>query len=215
MDVMRLEQMVNELVRRQVAFEDRIQQLFSQRQHAIEGYQQVRLVRTLEEFDEEDESTYPLQGIDGANTFPGVFVDGGYTNSPGNHVANYEDRWDTAQVNIFVPSLNWVPPGTILQAWNDRGTNSTYPGEWWTPWQDRVRIGRAIADIGMGDNGNVREWLPDNYDPETDSERNWYCRSLLGLSEANTWVKFVQIENVAYIIAKACTPEDYYYAGDG
>lgn len=172
------------------------------------------LIRTIETFDDEDASQYPTQGVDGGNVFPFEYLNGGFIREAGLQTASFQG---SGSIDDYVLALsgNWIPPGTVIEAWLHRGVIAGHSGDWWTSWKDSPRIGRVITDIGMGDNGYVREWLPDNYDPETDSERDWFCRSLLGLSEANTWVKWYQYGNVSYIFAKACTPEDYYYAGDG
>lgn len=83
------------------------------------------------------------------------------------------------------------------------------------PPQQGIRIGRTAEDIAMGGNGTVREWLPNDYGAEIDSELDVTCRSLLGPVEANTWVYFTQIGDTLYILGKACEPEDSYYDGEG
>lgn len=122
---MRLEARIDELWRRQIAFEDRILQLFSQREQAVGDYKQVRLVRTI------GNPYYPEAGS-GANVFPIVFVDGGFAHASGLQVTNFTNRAAEAQAYVCALGGQFLPEGSIVQAWQDRGTDASYPGEWWT-----------------------------------------------------------------------------------
>lgn len=126
---MRLDARIDELLRRQVAFEDRILQLFSRREQALGEYRPVRLARTVA--DPTATPTYPADDSR-ANVFPIVFLDAGFVHAAGVQNTSFTDRWDKPQAFVCTLGGQFLPEGSIIQVWQDRGTDSAYPGEWWT-----------------------------------------------------------------------------------
>lgn len=181
-------------------------QFFSRYAAQIAHRQNPRLAKTVA--DEQADPTYPIQGIGGGNTFPIVFLSAGFTNAAGANNIEAVPHRTTPQAFVRIVSGNWVPQGVTLQVWQDRGTNGTYKGEWFSSYSDRVRLGVTSGAIAKDANGTVREWNTATYSAESDASDDWLCRNWCGYDlEANTRVFFTQIGSVAYILNAACEPE--------
>lgn len=192
---------------REVARLRREQAQFFSRYAALVGHRQnPRMAKTFD-----TAAYYPTQGVDGENVFPIVFVDANVTDTVGLQTVTYVDHDEEEQANVLSLYGNWIPPETYIEVWQQMGTDASKKLQWITAWKDHIRIGRATTDIAVDEQGLVREWNPDNYDAETDSDRDWTVRTLMGPIEADTWVFFYQHGSVAYAIAKACEPEIAYY----
>jgi hypothetical protein len=191
--------------REQARLERMMAEFYSHRTAIVGQQQNPRLARTL--VDANADPTYPVQGIDGGDTFPITFLDGGFTHTAGRHTAQYTAHRATPQAMVRVLSDNWLPIGTVLQVWQDRGSDASYTGEWWADHTDHLRIGITIDPIDQDANGDVAEWSPNNYDAESDLSRTWLCRNWCGYSiEAGTRCFFQQIFHVAYILQADCAP---------
>ncbi len=188
------------LRRHQEETAQKLGQIFSQREAQVNHKRNPRLAITA--LDVSDTPTYPTQGIDGANTFPFIFIDAGFTNTAGRHTAAVTNRSDVIQAKAYNITGNYIPAGTVVQVWQDRGVDSSKPGEWWCEWHDNLRFGIASEDIDVDDQGTVREWSPNNYDAETDSTRDWLVRNLVSncFVPEGAEVFFCQIGSVAYIL---------------
>lgn len=172
---------------------DRTSEFFSVRKASGSQRRNPRLAITVA-----DNGSYPVQGVGGGNTFPMILLDGGFADSAGRNTALIDLRSNVVQTRVYCLSQNWIPPGTVIQVWNDRGTDSSKPGEWWTPWTDNLRLGKAETTIHAGGNGYVMEYAPNNYSPEL-AVRRWYVRNRTcnGIP-ATAWVYFEQDGSVAY-----------------
>lgn len=207
MDIHELQRDLNRRVERDMALlERRIEQRLAERLATVGGQQNPRLARTLEEFDENDDSTYPEQGASNANLhFPVVFLSGGHLNVDSSTGGNFVAHRETSQAFVFSLTHNWIPPSTILEVFQARGTDPAYPGNWWTVFRDPVRIGITKQAIAYGSNGNVDEYEP-SWTDESEAIGVWKCRNWCGYDlEANTQVFFSQRKGIAYIINAACS----------
>lgn len=195
-----------EVMRRLAEMERQQAQFFSKYQPQINHRQNPRLARTLEEFDENDDSTYPEQGASNANLhFPVVFLSGGHLNENSSTGANFTAHDETSQNFVFSLTHNWIPPSTVIEVWHDVGTDTDYPGFWWTVFRDPIRLGVTKTGIDNMANGTVDEYDSNDYREETEVIREWRCRNWCGYDlEANTPVFFSQRRGVAYIINAAC-----------
>lgn len=202
----------NEAFRRRIEREmseyaQRMNELFAKRIAQIGPTQNPRLAITVTDADATP--TYPTQGVAGGNTFPIIFLSGGFTHSAGLKTPHYTQHRATRQGFVHCFSNNWIPPGTYLQVWQDRGVDATYPGEWWTSWMDTIRYGKVTTTIAYNGQNTVREWLPNDYGTESDSGIDWKVRNLMvpdGIL-ATTRIFFEQIGSVAYAISGACDAE--------
>ena len=156
---------INQLVRRLEHVEREQSRHFSRREPAIARYYQVRLARTVAIPGEGSEpATYPINGAplfgyetpQTPNTFPIVFLDGGYDlvaamNSP------YYDAHNTVP-QTFVHNLtgDYIPVGTELEVFQLTGTVNTaaLPGEWWCERQGgpphRIKFSLVATPSGTG-----------------------------------------------------------------
>lgn len=206
----RIEREMAELHRQQSQF-------FSRYQPQIGHRQNPRLAVTLEDADATP--TYPVQTLGSSgNTFPIAFYSGGFTHTAGRRTAQFTQHKTTKQAQVHLISNNWVPPGTVLQVWQDRGTDESYTGEWWSDYIDHMRIGVTTEPLAKNANGNVQEW---EYEaggafgpfgpldpPGAATDRDWDCLNWCGYDlETNTRVFFIQIGSEAYIVNAECSPE--------
>lgn len=182
-------------------------QFFSRYQPQMQHNRIVRMARTIA--DEQADPTYPIQGIDGGNCFPIVFLSAGFTNEAGRHSIEAVAHDTVPQAFVRILSFSWVPESTELQVWQDRGTDADFKGEWFSSFVDRIRLGITSEAIAKDDNGDVVEWDTNNYGAEDESGTTWLCRNWCGYDlEPNTRVYFEQIGSVAYIINAACSAEE-------
>ncbi len=178
-------------------------QFFSRYQPQMQHNRIVRMARTIA--DEQADPTYPIQGIDGGNTFPIVFLSAGFTNEAGKNNLEAVAHDTTPQGFVRILSGSWLPQSSTLQVWQDRGTDADFKGEWFSSFADRIRLGVTLQAIAEDANGNVKEWDTGNWD-ERESDSTWLCRNWCGYDlEPNTRVFFEQIGSVAYIINAACS----------
>lgn len=130
---MDLHEVQRELNRRLERESSRLEQLIQQelaKRLAVLGRQQnPRLARTIA--DPAATPTYPEEGS-GANVFPIVFLNGGFTHTAGVQTGQFTQHRATPQCKVFCTNGQYLPEGSIIEVWQDRGVNATYPGEWWT-----------------------------------------------------------------------------------
>lgn len=106
-----------------------VSDLSSQRIALRDGYKQVRLAVTAP--DPDQSPTYPIPG---ATVFPFIFLSGGFPDAQGTRTPAYTERRATPNVRCFATSGEYIPEGTVIQVWQDRGVDDANPGEWWTDW---------------------------------------------------------------------------------
>ncbi len=165
--------------------------------------QNPRLAKTIADPDATPE--YPAQGTSIPKIFPIVFLSGGHRGSASSDSANFSERREKPQAWVFSVTHNYIPENTVLEVWQDMGTTTNYPGNWWTVFRDPIRIGITSAAIAYGANGNVVEYEPDWTDESTVIQ-TWLCRNWCGYDlEANTQVFFSQRKGVAYIVNAGCS----------
>lgn len=127
----------NRRIERQVAHLEQLQSQHFSKYAALLGHRQnPRLARTV--VDSGADPTYPLPG---SNVFPIVFLSGGFTDAAGAQTGQYTAHDTSPQAHVLCITGNYIPVGTVIQAWQDRGVDSGYPGEWWTPYKADLPTG--------------------------------------------------------------------------
>jgi hypothetical protein len=137
-----------------------VEQELAKRIALVNRQQNPRLARTIEEFDENDDSTYPTEGS-GANVFPIVFLSGGFTDLPGVQTPSYKARRETAQANVCSISGQWLPPDSVIEVWQDRGVEALKKGEWWTAARSCLPS-QLVKDIRISGDQLIKDvWFSD------------------------------------------------------
>ena len=185
---------------------ERESQHFSKYAALVGHRQNPRLARTIE--DPNATPTYPLQSAasaGGGKAFPFTFLSGGFVQSTASQSAAFTQHDETPQAHVYSLTHNYIPVNTVIEVWQDVGTDSSKPGFWWTSFRDPIRVGITKEAIAYYANGNVDEYEP-HWDDESTVIQTWKCRNWCGYDlEANTQVFFSQRKGVAYILNAACS----------
>jgi len=178
-------------MQRHIAALERKNSAFFSRYEALIGHKQnPRLAKTV--VDSQDTPTYP---VNGATVFPAVIQSGGFTDAAGTQTGQYTAHDSTRQIRVFSALGHYIPVGTVIEVWQDRGTNATYPGEWWTAFCPGTLIGKPDSGISANASGTISIYKGVD---RTDSGNNVTAYTTVALTSG----KWVTVEDV----------EGYYYA---
>jgi hypothetical protein len=181
-EVSRLERMMEQELARRVA-------LVGQRQNP-------RLARTIE--DPNATPTYPAHG---STVFPAVFLSGGFTNTAGTQTGQYTPHREVLQCKVFTISGRYIPEDTVIQVWQDIGTDATYKGHWWTDYGGRgMRLGKPDSGISASSTGTVSIYSGVDH---TDTSVNVTAYAIIAL-DAGKWVSVEEIDGVQHAFKIEC-----------
>lgn len=208
-----LEVLVDQLMRRVQDLELQISQHFSRREPSVARYLQKRLARTVEDPNVgSGVPTYPVitVGSSGSgaidstipNTFPIVFLEGGFLQTGDEHSVSYIERHNGPQAYVHNITGEYIWLGTEIEVFELSG-NSNYPGHWWCEYREGLMIGKTMSAIDKGYSGAVTRYSPVTL-AALSGTNSYLCLNLFADVGEDKWVAFMFIDGRFVLVAAEC-----------
>lgn len=186
-----------EVMRRLAEMERQQSQFFSPYQIQVGHRQNPKLAKTIA--DEDADPDYPAANS-GATVFPITFLSGGFTNTAGVQTGQYTDHDEVPQAKVFCVTGKYIPEDTVIQVWQDIGTDATYPGQWWTDFNRGTLIGKPDSNISANASGTISIYKGSD---RTDSGINVTAYTIVALT-ATKWVTVEDVDGYYYAFKWEC-----------